>query len=293
MKDAEDTNDQIKPLILNYKTFSTPNSPVYIGETVLKDNKCTTAHSHDFYEFFFVTEGKLLHYLNDNIYTMEEKSAQFIFPEDTHFFQKHHSCNNTILINIAFPRNLLVGEMIFLNNYFIQGNRKKELQLIGIQENLWTLAMEKIFRISQSNAYHKKLVIFQSLLLDVLTEFLKYEDNEKDNIPFWLSHARTEMEKKENFTVGLQRFIQLSRKSQEHLTRQMKKYYKITPTNYINDLRLQEAAKLLLYTEYPILDIIYACGFNNVSYFIELFKRKFNVTPNDYRNKNKLIFSKI
>ncbi len=52
---------------------------------------------------------------------------------------------------------------------------------------------------------------------------------------------------------------------------------------YLNDYRLEAAAKLLLATDDNVLDIANACGFDNLSYFNRSFKKKYGITPGKYR----------
>ena len=65
----------------------------------------------------------------------------------------------------------------------------------------------------------------------------------------------------------------------------MKKYYNITVTEYINSLRLNYAANLLVNTNYSLTDIYLECGFSNQTYFSTCFKRTYGMTPTAYRKK--------
>ncbi|MCW7493529.1 helix-turn-helix domain-containing protein [Leptospira sp. 2 VSF19] len=54
--------------------------------------------------------------------------------------------------------------------------------------------------------------------------------------------------------------------------------------NYVNQFRLQEAARLLLEKpEMSILSVIYASGFNSKSSFHKLFLDRFGHSPQNYR----------
>ena len=100
------------------------------------------------------------------------------------------------------------------------------------------------------------------------------------------------MKKTENLTIGLPRFIELSGKTQEHLGRCMKKYLSLSPSEFINDLRLEQAAKELRSTQKTVFDIMLDCGFQNASYFNKRFKEKFHLTPTKYRFGNLAIIGK-
>lgn len=55
--------------------------------------------------------------------------------------------------------------------------------------------------------------------------------------------------------------------------------------NYIQDLRIGHARKLLVGTTYDISHISIECGFNTICHFNKIFKRKTSLTPSEYRNK--------
>ncbi|QIH36462.1 AraC family transcriptional regulator [Sphingobacterium sp. DR205] len=54
-------------------------------------------------------------------------------------------------------------------------------------------------------------------------------------------------------------------------------------TDYLLDFRINTAVRLLK-EETPIADIVEQCGFNSVSYFYRVFKKKKGITPIEYRN---------
>jgi len=57
-------------------------------------------------------------------------------------------------------------------------------------------------------------------------------------------------------------------------------------TDFITEERLASASKKLdSSARLPIASIAYSCGFNDISHFNHLFKRRFGVTPSDYRNR--------
>lgn len=56
---------------------------------------------------------------------------------------------------------------------------------------------------------------------------------------------------------------------------------------YLNQVRISKAKQLLTDTDDLIIDIAVACGFNNVSHFNKIFKKIENLSPTQYRKKNK------
>ena len=59
----------------------------------------------------------------------------------------------------------------------------------------------------------------------------------------------------------------------------------MTPTEYINAVRIEHACTKLRKTKESVTDIAFDCGFKNMSYFYRVFKGKMNVSPKKYREK--------
>jgi transcriptional regulator GlxA family with amidase domain len=65
-----------------------------------------------------------------------------------------------------------------------------------------------------------------------------------------------------------------------------------TISEYIVDIRLGHAARMLVDTDKTISEICYACGFGNLSNFNRTFKSKRHSTPREFRaiyKKNKVV----
>lgn len=85
---------------------------------------------------------------------------------------------------------------------------------------------------------------------------------------------------KQLYLSGIAGYIGLSRES---LCRLYHKHYSITITNYVNKLRIDKAANLLLHSDDKIGDIAFQCGFNNNNYFNRVFRRMKGMTPGKFR----------
>lgn len=56
-----------------------------------------------------------------------------------------------------------------------------------------------------------------------------------------------------------------------------------TPLNYVNYYRIERACYQLITTDASITEIAYSSGFNDLSYFIKMFKKYKGVTPKKYQ----------
>jgi AraC-like DNA-binding protein len=58
-----------------------------------------------------------------------------------------------------------------------------------------------------------------------------------------------------------------------------------TFSDYLNEIRINEASRLLLQTDKTISQISFECGFETLSYFNRVFLKKKNQTPSVFRNE--------
>ena len=71
-----------------------------------------------------------------------------------------------------------------------------------------------------------------------------------------------------------------------HLYRLFRKHFAATPANYINQVRLQNAAVWLESSRLPVSRIAEMAGFDDAAYFAKLFRRCYAVSPSRYREQN-------
>lgn len=79
--------------------------------------------------------------------------------------------------------------------------------------------------------------------------------------------------------TSLQKVLGMGNKQ---LYRRVKALTGQTPVEYIRDLRLHKAAKLLRAGKFSVSEVMYTVGFSNSSYFSKCFSREFGMTPTEY-----------
>jgi len=70
------------------------------------------------------------------------------------------------------------------------------------------------------------------------------------------------------------------------LERRFKQTLKITPLEFIQKKKLFLATRMLQAGQ-SVTETAFNLGYNDISYFIELFKRNFNCTPHEYKHKER------
>lgn len=61
----------------------------------------------------------------------------------------------------------------------------------------------------------------------------------------------------------------------------------ITPVDFLRNIRIDHAKRLLLTTDNNCTRICYDVGYNNQSYFTRVFKHATGLTPREFRKRNK------
>jgi AraC family transcriptional regulator, regulatory protein of adaptative response / methylphosphotriester-DNA alkyltransferase methyltransferase len=74
--------------------------------------------------------------------------------------------------------------------------------------------------------------------------------------------------------------------SNNHLVRLFKHYYGMTISEYIIELRMEEATRLLTHTDMEITEVAIKAGVKSMSNFYKIFKERTGLTPKEYRMKS-------
>ena len=88
----------------------------------------------------------------------------------------------------------------------------------------------------------------------------------------------------ENF--GVRQLSSLLGLSPSQTLRKIKASSGKSVNQYIREIRLEKAAKLLKKTDQSIAEVSYQVGFSSASYFNKSFRKYYNVTPGDYKNNS-------
>lgn len=76
--------------------------------------------------------------------------------------------------------------------------------------------------------------------------------------------------------------------SRAQLHRKMKEMTGISAGEFIRNLRLEQAARLIAEGNINITQVAFAVGFNNQTHFSTVFKKHYGMTPTEYSERNHL-----
>lgn len=86
---------------------------------------------------------------------------------------------------------------------------------------------------------------------------------------------------------GRPALMRLANRSPEYVGRAFKAHLGITPSQFINTLRVDYASDLLLHTDQPVIEICHEAGYNNLSHFYHEFKALRQCSPKQFRKMNR------
>lgn len=242
-------------------------------------------HYHDYYEIFISLDGEATHLVNEACETLSRGDAVFIRPSDTHDYVCRRG-ESFDMLNITFTAETADTIFSFLGNGF--GRDRLLCATLPPSVKLSESDMESLSShmavITATGDPEKLKTALRILIFDILTKhFSGFREKKEGEIPYWLVLLRREMKKKPNFTRGISAISQLCGKSREHVSRSMKRYYGVTVSEFVNDLRLNFVANMLAHSDTAIIDIVFESGFNNVSWASKCFKEKYGISMSEYR----------
>lgn len=93
------------------------------------------------------------------------------------------------------------------------------------------------------------------------------------------------MEANFRYNLSLENFAELCHRSLSSFKRDFRKQYNESPGRWLLNKRLEYAAVLLRTGDMSISQIVFECGFKDLSHFCRAFKDKFGVSPSKFRDK--------
>ncbi len=121
---------------------------------------------------------------------------------------------------------------------------------------------------------------FNDILKKIGQELLRGTEKEKGDMDI-CGLIKADIEKNYPEELSLARFAENYYMNKDVLSRLYKKKYGTGITEYINQVRLEQA-KLLLLWGYQIGKVSEMVGYHDVNYFSRIFKKKFGMSPSEY-----------
>lgn len=257
-------------------------------------------HIHEEIELIYFKRGKVYYDIDFSKYEVKGESILIINKNLVHGIQTNNDNFGEGEIYI-FNSNLLEGSIgDFYSSKYINPLINGEVNIPVVISYEWNpslfiylrnilLEISNLYK-KQKNAYELKIKI---RIMDFFAHLYEEEiiSSKKTNVKE--QEKRAKVEKifyyiHENYekNISIEDIGKLLSLSPSYCGKFFKKYTGIKFIDYLNSYRLTQGAQLLIHTDLPITEIAYKVGFENLSYFINSFKKYFNETPRNYRKLN-------
>jgi AraC-like DNA-binding protein len=133
------------------------------------------------------------------------------------------------------------------------------IELISI---LHDLSVSRNMRTLTSGSFTNDIVNFKSRRIEKAFEYMRANYNKE---------------------ISLEDISKIINMAEVSFSRFIKKRTGKTFIDSLNDIRLGHATRLLIDTTFTISEVSFKCGYNNLSYFNRVFKKKHKVTPKEFR----------
>ncbi len=241
-------------------------------------------HDHDYWEFFFVIDGSVVHCTENGSQTLTKGTGYLVHPWDKHYFVDASSdyMQLNVMITDAYFRQIL--DFIDAELYQSLISAKKPMPYM-VGNSLSRELQKTVHAIQITDISNEKRIaaLTKLLWMEIIKLIYRKDALLNQEYPQWLNDFINEIQKPDNIVKKTSELAELTYFSHRHLTRLFQQYTGKTLNEYQQFVRMNYAAMLLRTTQQDILQISAAVGYDSPSYFIRIFKDCFHTTPKQYR----------
>ena len=253
-------------------------------------------HYHPEYELVLITRGKGKRMVGDNISQFEEDDLVFVGSKTPHEWlcdSKYFTGPNGFWgegLVIHFQHDFLgqdffnIPEFRSLQKFL--NDSARGFQFLGESKRMIISIMLKMRKMNDIEKLYALFSIFQIL---ATTDEIKILSSPGFIKTFSLTENQP-MRKAMQFImqnfqdkIQIKDLLEIANMSNTAFYSQFKSTYKMTFKNYLLNLRVGYACKLLTGDKLNISEIAYTCGFENISNFNRQFKKIRGITPSEFQ----------
>ncbi len=267
--------DEIKKEVTDHLT---EGLPVAIYQRSLKkaQQDQLMPHWHEEFQFVWVISGALDYTIETQHVCLQQARGLLINSAKLHSAQPASATAAYLCINFS---PFFINELFYQKTLAELRNNPNFIFAPIILHPQQEKILQELLRSSEIN-FLKLYELLLGLFTQINTEQLAFTKNEPV-IYELLDYVHTNYQ--QPLTVDtIAQSIPLNKNKCTHL---FKQYTTLSPINYLIDFRLNKAKELLQTTDLSVSEICYAVGFNNLSYFITTFKKKYRCTPLKFRQQ--------
>jgi AraC-like DNA-binding protein len=250
-------------------------------------------HYHEEFELNLITNAKgAKRIVGDHIELIDDLELVLIGPNLSHaWFTAHCQSNEIKEVTIQFHRDLFDEKFLSRNQLsFIRKMFDQSAKGILFSKETAQAISARIVSLHQQTGFDSVMALI-NILHDLSTSrnirtLSEVTFNTGFQINFnsrRIEKAFEHMNKNYDKPITLGDIAKLVNMTEVSFSRFIKKRTGITFIDSLNEIRLGHASRILIDTTNSIAEVSYSCGFNNISNFNRLFKKKKHCTPKEFR----------
>lgn len=268
----------------------------FIG--IFQDNlEKSNWHYHNNYEISFITEGSGKRIVADSIEEFQPGDLVFIGRNLPHVWiadkESRTPSNRTLeMVFLQFTSNVLSAQLLALPE-FNYVKRALDLSERGIQivEQTLNEVSEIMLQLPYLKGFDRMLHFFK--MMDIIGKSesnIQLASKEYHRMRFTTGNKRIAtihqyLMNNYREEVDLKRLAGLVNMAEGSLCRFFKMNIGLTVFEYLNQIKIEFACKLLMDYDLSIMEVCLDSGFNNLSHFNKQFKKTTGVPPSQYRKR--------
>jgi AraC-like DNA-binding protein len=123
-----------------------------------------------------------------------------------------------------------------------------------------------------------------STFYDLLDQLMSPSDQNTDQLAFAMKYIEAHIQDPTLSNVEIAKCLGIS---EVYLRKQFQTHYRVTPKQYILDVRIRKAKHLLVDAPFTVTAIAEECGFSSVYHFCRSFRQRTGKTPTQYAAENR------
>jgi AraC-like DNA-binding protein len=282
--------------ILREITPLTP-SDCFTVFTRTKKNFDFPLHYHDEYELNFIVNAPgAKRIVGDSIEVIEDLELALIGPTQVHAWFTHQCKSEEITeVTIQWHKDLLEEKFLRRNQLsFVRTMLERSVKGIVFSRETTQQLMPRLLSLNQKHGFDgvmELLSIVHDLSISRNMRTLSDATFNQDKLNYnsrRLEKAFEHMNRNYDKDITLKELSKIVDMTEVSFSRFIKKRTGKTFVDSLNEIRLGHATRLLIDTTHSVAEISYNCGFNNISNFNRIFKKKKNCTPKEFRESYSL-----
>ncbi len=251
-------------------------------------------HWKDSIEILFVLRGSIELGVESETYILEEKEMEIINPNEVFTIKSNDKDNLVLILDIDpgfFEKYYDDAKDTFYYTNSTDDKAQEDEKYYILRRFISILLYETMSKIDDyEDAIEENLLEMMYHLLNNFHYLFYEEESLKDDEYQLERYHRIVKYLSNNYMnkVSLQDIAEKEFLSSQYLSYKIKDVFGLGFNEYLNQIRVEESTKLLLDSDKSISEISEEVGFSHVRYYNKHFKLHYNLTPMQYRKKNKV-----